>query len=383
MMCEAPGHVEGILWCSSINVRDGEMEEWMECNGKSICTSNLKKICRENGLDRWPHRRLEKASKKSRGMQLEKEEGKSLSFQRLIGRGFLEGHILVPSLGYVSATSVRHEYFKKNQEWEQHGHSQLEGHVHLSVSLATPYFGYNRVGVEVNLWFQLLRLRFSAMVDLRLGLILAAFHIVDLFSFLRNMLFFVSVISSFKFCRTFHLSQKKKSHIAVECNSTTMCWNCKEPGHLAGQFPYEPVCNMCGKMGHLARDCLNPRLPAHDARLCNNCYKAGHFAADCTNEKACNNCHEIGHLGHDCHNKPVCNICNISGHVARQCAKSKLSSDIGGHFRDIVCRNCGQLGHISQDCVSIVICSNCGGRGHLHYECPSARMYDRSGVRRY
>ncbi|TYG75915.1 hypothetical protein ES288_D03G071000v1 [Gossypium darwinii] len=175
----------------------------------------------------------------------------------------------------------------------------------------------------------------------------------------------------------------RQSHIAVECNSTTMCWNCKEPGHLAGQFPYEPVCNMCGKMGHLARDCLNPRLPAHDARLCNNCYKAGHFAADCTNEKACNNCHKIGHLGHDCHNKPVCNISNISGHVARQCAKSKLSSDIGGHFRDIVCRNCGQLGHISQDCVSIVICSNCGGRGHLHYECPSARMYDRSGVRRY
>ncbi|KAK8275416.1 hypothetical protein V6Z11_D10G136800 [Gossypium hirsutum] len=158
------------------------------------------------------------------------------------------------------------------------------------------------------------------------------------------------------------------NHIAVECNSTTICWNCKEPGHLAGQCPYEPVCNI---------------LPAHDARLCNNCYKAGHFVADCTNEKACNNCHKTGHLARDCHNEPVCNICNISGHVARQCAKSKLSPDIGGRFRDIFCRNCGQPGHISQDCFSIVICSNCGGRGHLHYECLSARMYDRSGVRRY
>ncbi|KHG06226.1 Zinc finger GIS2 [Gossypium arboreum] len=201
-------------------------------------------------------------------------------------------------------------------------------HVHLSVSLATPYFGYNRVGVEVVL--------------------------LEFFS-----------------------------HIAAECNSITMCWNCKEPGHLPGQCPSEPVCNMCGKMGHLARDCLNPRLPAPDARLCNKCYKAGHFATDCTNEKACNNCRKTGHLARDCPNEPVCNICNISGHVARQCAKSKLSSDMGGRFRDIFCRNCGQPGHISQDGVSIVICNNCGGRGHLHYECPSARMYDRSGVRRY
>ncbi|TYH49570.1 hypothetical protein ES332_D10G146200v1 [Gossypium tomentosum] len=148
--------------------------------------------------------------------------------------------------------------------------------------------------------------------------------------------------------------RRNNRHIAVECNSTTICWNCKEPGHLAGQCPYEPVCNI---------------LPAHDARLCNNCYKAGHFVADCTNEKACNNCHKTGHVARDCHNEPVCNICNIS--------------DIGGRFRDIFCRNCGQPGHISQDCFSIVICSNCGGRGHLHYECLSARMYDRSGVRRY
>ncbi|XP_052477659.1 zinc finger protein GIS2-like [Gossypium raimondii] len=105
--------------------------------------------------------------------------------------------------------------------------------------------------------------------------------------------------------------RRNNRHIAVECNSTTICWNCKEPGHLAGQCPYEPVCNMCCKMGHLARDCLNPRLPAHDARLCNNCYKAGHFVADCTNEKACNNCHKTGHLARDFHNEPVCNICNI------------------------------------------------------------------------
>lgn len=170
-------------------------------------------------------------------------------------------------------------------------------------------------------------------------------------------------------------------HIAAECNSTTMCWNCKESGHLASQCPNDPVCHMCGKIGHLARDCMNPALPSHDARLCNNCYKPGHIAVDCTNEKACNNCRKTGHLARDCPNEPVCNICNISGHVARQCPKSSLASDIGGAFRDIHCHNCGQPGHISRDCVSIVICNNCGGRGHQAYECPSARMFDRP--RRY
>ncbi|TYG51652.1 hypothetical protein ES288_D10G276400v1 [Gossypium darwinii] len=166
----------------------------------------------------------------------------------------------------------------------------------------------------------------------------------------------VTVCNNCGLPRTFHLSQKKKGitfHFIFVRSQTMKFVNdlfsslrsFVEPGHLAGQCPNEPVCNMCGKMGHLARDCLNHRLPAHDARLCNNCYKAGHFAADSTNEKACNNCHKTGHRARDCHNEPVCNICNISGHVARQCAKSKL--------------------------------------GHLHYECPSARMYDRSGVRRY
>ncbi|XP_059597899.1 uncharacterized protein LOC132254897 [Vitis vinifera] len=77
-------------------------------------------------------------------------------------------------------------------------------------------------------------------------------------------------------------------HIAAECNSTTICWNCKESGHLASQCPNDLVCHMCGKMGHLARDCSCPSLPTHDARLCNNCYKPGHIATDCTNEKACN-----------------------------------------------------------------------------------------------
>lgn len=171
-------------------------------------------------------------------------------------------------------------------------------------------------------------------------------------------------------------------HIAAECNSTTMCWNCKEPGHLASQCPNDPVCHMCGKIGHLARDCTNPGLPAHDTRLCNNCYKQGHIAADCTNEKACNNCRKTGHLARDCPNEPVCNICNISGHVARQCHKSTSASEIGGPFRDIVCRNCGHPGHISRDCVSIVICTNCGGRGHQSFKCPSGRMFDR-GLRRY
>lgn len=192
---------------------------------------------------------------------------------------------------------------------------------------------------------------------------------------LINLLFMVEYLILYQILFCF-------SHIAAECNSTTMCWNCKEPGHLANQCPNDPVCHMCGKMGHLARDCYNPSLPAHDARPCNNCYKPGHTAADCTNEKACNNCRKTGHLARDCPNEPVCNICNISGHVARQCSKSSLASDVGGPFNDIICRNCGQHGHLSHECVAIVICNNCGGRGHQAFKCPSAPFYDR-GPRRY
>lgn len=111
------------------------------------------------------------------------------------------------------------------------------------------------------------------------------------------------------------------SHIAVECNSRTLCWNCKEPGHLASQCPNYPVCHICGKIGHLARDCINPSLPTHDARLCNNCHKPGHIAVHCTNEKACNNCRKTGHLARDCLSEAVCNNCNISGHMACQWPK--------------------------------------------------------------
>ena len=190
------------------------------------------------------------------------------------------------------------------------------------------------------------------------------------------LLFFLQIFILFSFL---HLS-----HIAAECTSTTMCWNCKEPGHLASECPNDPVCHMCGKMGHLARDCFHPSLPTYDSRLCNNCYKAGHIAAHCTNEKACNNCRKTGHLARDCSNEPVCNLCYISGHVARQCPKGSLPEPemFGGPFRDIICHTCGHPGHISRDCVSIMICHNCGGMGHIEYECPSRRLFDR-GSRRY
>ncbi|RVW36523.1 Zinc finger protein GIS2 [Vitis vinifera] len=172
-------------------------------------------------------------------------------------------------------------------------------------------------------------------------------------------------------------------HIASECTTRSLCWNCQEPGHTASNCPNEGICHTCGKTGHLARDCSAPPVPPGDLRLCNNCYKQGHIAADCTNDKACNNCRKTGHLARDCRNDPVCNLCNVSGHVARQCPKANVLGDRGGGprssgFRDIVCRNCQQLGHMSRDCAApLMICRNCGGRGHMAFECPSGRFMDR------
>ncbi|MCD9559117.1 hypothetical protein HAX54_016850 [Datura stramonium] len=142
----------------------------------------------------------------------------------------------------------------------------------------------------------------------------------------------------------------------------SLCWNCREPGHMAGNCPNEGICHTCGKAGHRARDCTAPPLPPGDLKL------------------------KTGHLLPDCQNDPVCNLCNISGHLARDCPKAGALEERGGGarpmgggggYRDIVCRNCQQVGHMSRDCMALMICHNCGGRGHLAYECPSGRFMDR------
>ncbi|KAK6130997.1 hypothetical protein DH2020_035260 [Rehmannia glutinosa] len=174
-------------------------------------------------------------------------------------------------------------------------------------------------------------------------------------------------------------------HIASECTSKALCWNCREPGHTASNCPNEGLCHSCGKSGHRARDCPNAELSPGDLRLCNNCLKPGHLAAECTNGMACKNCRKTGHIARDCQNDPVCNSCNISGHVARQCPKGDFLGErgqgggtrYGGGYRDMVCRNCNQFGHMSRDCIEMVICRNCGGRGHMAFECPSGRFIDR------
>ncbi|KAK8625057.1 hypothetical protein V6N13_089937 [Hibiscus sabdariffa] len=175
-------------------------------------------------------------------------------------------------------------------------------------------------------------------------------------------------------------------HIASECTTKSLCWNCREPGHTANHCPNEGVCHTCGKSGHRARDCTASPMPPGDVRLCNNCYKPGHIAADCTNDQACKNCRRPGHLARDCTNDPICNLCNVAGHMARHCPRSNMVGDRsgggrGGGYRDqrdIMCRNCHQLGHMSRDCMGpLMICHNCGGRGHMAYECPSGRYLDR------
>lgn len=178
-------------------------------------------------------------------------------------------------------------------------------------------------------------------------------------------------------------SQWLARHIASECTTKSLCWNCREPGHTASNCSNESICHTCGKAGHIARECS---APPGDLRLCNNCYKQGHIAADCTNEKACNNCRKTGHLARECANEPVCNMCNISGHVARLCPKGNVMGErggggggrsSGGGFRDVAFRNCQQVGHMGSDMGAFTICRNCGGRGHMAYECPSGRFMDR------
>ncbi|KAF9593887.1 hypothetical protein IFM89_025821 [Coptis chinensis] len=71
------------------------------------------------------------------------------------------------------------------------------------------------------------------------------------------------------------LSQLK--HIAVECSTKSLCWNCREPGHMGSDFQNEVICHTFGKTGHIARDFAAPSLPPGDLRVCNNCYKTGHI----------------------------------------------------------------------------------------------------------
>lgn len=177
-------------------------------------------------------------------------------------------------------------------------------------------------------------------------------------------------------------------HMAADCNSKTMCWNCKEPGHLSTECKNQPICHSCEKMGHLAREC--PK--SCDPRVCSNCFQPGHLAADCINEKACNKCRKPGHLARECLNVPICNTCNLSGHVARQCPNQALPLPfqpqfpsplmfggppiVGGQLYNIYCRNCGCPGHISHQCMFMIMCSVCGDRGHQPFECPSGPMLD-------
>ncbi|KAI5402384.1 hypothetical protein KIW84_050126 [Lathyrus oleraceus] len=135
-----------------------------------------------------------------------------------------------------------------------------------------------------------------------------------------------------------------------------MCWNCKEPGHMASSCPNEGICHTCGKTGHRARACSAPAIPPGDLRLCHNCYKLGHIAVEC---KQCPKSHIIG------------------DHSGR-------GSFRGGGYCDVACRNCQQLGHMSRDCMGpLMICHNCGGRGHFAYERPSGRFVDRCPSDRY
>ncbi|KAF9591175.1 hypothetical protein IFM89_002130 [Coptis chinensis] len=82
-------------------------------------------------------------------------------------------------------------------------------------------------------------------------------------------------------------------HIAAECSTKSLCWNCCEPDHMGSDFQNEVICHTFGKAGHIARD------SASDLRVCNNCYKTGHIGVYCTNDNAYNNCRNIGHLGLD------------------------------------------------------------------------------------
>ncbi|KAF9605578.1 hypothetical protein IFM89_017921 [Coptis chinensis] len=86
-------------------------------------------------------------------------------------------------------------------------------------------------------------------------------------------------------------------HIAAECSTKLLCWNCREPGHMGSDYQNEVICHTFGKAGHIAKDFAAPSLPPSDLRVCNNCYKTGHIAVDCTNDKAYNNCRKTGHLG--------------------------------------------------------------------------------------
>jgi hypothetical protein len=61
--------------------------------------------------------------------------------------------------------------------------------------------------------------------------------------------------------------EKKKKKIKEKDNSKTLCWNCRELGHYAKEYP-EPnmqrgtdlvICQKCNQKGHYARRCEEKR----------------------------------------------------------------------------------------------------------------------------
>ncbi|KAF9613268.1 hypothetical protein IFM89_006767 [Coptis chinensis] len=60
-------------------------------------------------------------------------------------------------------------------------------------------------------------------------------------------------------------------HIAAECSTKSLCWNCCEPDHMGSDLQNEVICHTFSKAGHITRD------SAADLKVCNNCYKTSHI----------------------------------------------------------------------------------------------------------
>ncbi|KAG5395383.1 hypothetical protein IGI04_025346 [Brassica rapa subsp. trilocularis] len=109
-----------------------------------------------------------------------------------------------------------------------------------------------------------------------------------------------------------------------------------------------------------------------------------HNLSECSAKSVCWNCREPGHMSNSCTNEGICHSCGIAGHQAKDCtarhlppAEERRPRGIRAQYREeeVVCRNCRQVGHMSRECTArLMICRNCGGRGHIAYECPSGRL---------